>query len=337
MLEEIGTTASGPIIRATLSDGPVSVGILNIGGVTCDWKVPVEGRATSMILGYTDANDYWTNPAYLGAIVGRVANRIEGARFQLDGATVELTANEPPHHLHGGATGLARRRWEIEMLSATSVRLSYLSPDGEEGYPGNVAFSYTISLTGARLTYDLRAQSDRPTPIALAQHSYYTLGPFANIRAHKVQVAAHRYTPVAEGGIPTGERLPVGGTKFDFTSPQVLSDADPDGAGYDINLALDPDRPSDLPAATALAPNGVRLQLWTDQPGLQLYDAAAMPKLTGGLKGQSLGRFSGLCLEPQAYPNTVNTPSFGSVICTPEIAYHQVTSVEITSPDMRQP
>lgn len=325
----VGRIDGDEIREAVLEEGDVSVSVLSYGAITRDWRVPVNGARRPVVLGFADPSAYARNPGYLGVIAGRVANRTGYGRFELDGHTVQLGINDLPHHLHGGTRGLPRRNWRIETDStARRLRLSYHSPDGEEGYPGSVDFRVDISLKGYRLCYDMQASVDRVTPVNLAQHNYYNLAGGGDIRDHVLRLAASRYTPADATLLPTGQIVPVADTRFDFTTGRRLSEADPDARGYDVNMVLDDT--GDQPAATVTAAGGTPiLRMWTDQPGLQLYTAGHLVPATGAHDGQKIGPWAGLCLEPQGFPDALNKPGFPSILCSPDAPYRQKLEVEI--------
>ncbi|MEX0285832.1 MAG: aldose epimerase family protein [Paracoccaceae bacterium] len=315
---------SGQIERVELSDGESSVRLLSIGCVTQDWQVPHEGAFVPAVLGYDDPESYRANPAYLGAIVGRVANRIANARFELDGQVYQLDANEGPHHLHGGPGALSHRFWQVERDGSRAARFTLHSTHGDGGYPGAVDFAVTISLSGNSLTYDMRATPDRPTPINLAQHNYYALtgGP---IHDQHLRLSAATYTPTGPDMIPSGEVAGVEGTAMDFRTSRALRDSITRG-GLDHNYVL---APTDGPVATLDA--GLSLEVQTDQPGLQVYSATHLPDHATPLPGQTHAPFHALCLEPQGYPNALNTPGFPSIIATPDQPYQQKTTIRVFS------
>jgi aldose 1-epimerase len=330
----MSTGSSEPPIRShLLESGCARVSILSLGCITQDWQVPVPEGWRGVVLGHDAPEAYRADPYFLGQIVGRVANRIAGARFAmpappesgphpptrpLSGGAVApvctLAANDGPHCLHGGPDGLGRRVWAMEPDGARAVRLQVHSPDGDQGFPGAVDVTVTIALDGARLSYAMVAHPDRPTPIALAQHSYYTLAGRGPVDGYRVSLAASACTPAGPDLIPTGAVVPVAGTPCDFRVARPIG-----ARRLDLNLVLDA---GDGPAAEVTA-GGLRLRLWTDQPGLQLY--------TGDGLGAPFAPRHGLCLEPQGFPNAVNMPAFPSVVCTPERPYRQTTTVEIAA------
>lgn len=304
------------IRRHVLSDGDVRVAILSLGCITQEWQVPLGGKPQSVVLGYRDRRAYWHNPCYLGAIVGRVANRVSGAAFDWEGERITLDANEPPHHLHGGSLGLHARNWNMEAEGNRAVQLSLTSPHGEEGYPGKLDLYVTISLHGHRLSYEIEARSDRPTPLNLAQHSYYALGDAT------LQFPARGYTPTDAQMIPTGQIVSLDGAQFDFNSSKRLSQADPQRVGLDMNFVLDS---PDIQARG----RGLHLMMETNQPCLQLYTAQHLYQAAEPLEGQKHDPFGAICLEPQGYPNAVKTPTFPISLAMPEQPYHQSLHVTI--------
>ena len=323
MLENFGTHQGRAVRRALLQEGETRIAILNYGCVTQDWRVG--GR--SVVLGFDNFADYPAHSRSFGIIAGRVANRTALGRFHLAGRAYQLPTNNGAHHLHGGDVGLGRRLWDMDVDSAgQAVQLRYVSPDGEEGYPGRVEFVVTVSLQNGQVTYDMQGLPDRPTPINLAQHNYYNLGG-ADVLAHHLQIAASRYTPVDDGLIPLGPLETVAGTRLDFRDGAVIGEIDPERKGIDLNLVLDR---HDGPAVVAeCAETGLRLQLWTDEPGLQLFNAPNMSIAVPGHDGTTYGAFAGFCLEAQKFPDSLNRPEYPSIIASPERPYQQRLVVEI--------
>lgn len=304
-----------------LQDGDVSVTLLSLGCVTQDWQVPLGNRHVPVVLGYRDPQSYRDNPYFVGAVVGRVANRISGASFELNGERIRLDANTPPDHLHGGTFGLHRQNWQAEVDGLRTVRFQHVSAHGQGGYPGRVSFQIDISLTGSCLTYDMRAKSDRPTPVNLAQHSYYTLG-LPDCRALQVQIPANAHTPFNAGMIPLGQSEPVVGTSYDARQARKLTDFTSGACGVDLNYVLDG-------RCIVLRGNGLKLSMTTDQPCLQLYTGHHLAETEAPLPGQLHQPFAGVCLEPQGYPNAINTPEFPCALVTPEQPYRQRLSIDI--------
>jgi aldose 1-epimerase len=317
--------------EATLESGEAAVSIIGWGASVRDWRVDFAGRSLPVVLGFRSLDDYVGHARSHGAVVGRVANRTALGRFELDGRVWQLDLNEGRHHLHGGSRGLGRQVWDLEIdAAANAVRLERTSPDGEMGYPGTVRFVVTYRLEGPRLTVEMEGWPDRATPINLAQHNYYNLAGGADVRDHVLRIAAQRYTPVDDEGITTGEIARVAGTRYDFREPASFEQTDPERKGVDINLVLDDDREQDAPAAEVRCDWTSRvLRLWTDEPGLQLFNAGRQEIAVPGHDGQRYGRFSGLCLEPQHFPDSLNKPDWPSIIRSPDSPYFQRLVVEI--------
>ena len=268
-----------------------------------------DGRLANVVLGFDTPEAYAANPRYLGAIIGRYANRIANAQFTLDGRTYRLAANNGGNHLHGGVTGFDKRVWRPALsvakgaaCGATSLELSYLSPDGEEGYPGNLDVRVTYTLTNRNeLVVDYFATTDKPTPVNLTQHSYFNLAGVGDVSDHQLQIEADAITPVDEQLIPTGVLEPVAGTPFDFRSPMTLGARR--GGNYDHNFVLQG-------GIRVVEPkSGRTLHVHTTEPGLQLYT------------GYKLG----LCLETQHFPDSPNQPSFPTTILRPGAEYRSRT------------
>ncbi|MEV5203615.1 aldose epimerase family protein [Streptomyces sp. NPDC053720] len=306
--EEFGTLAEGtPVHRWTLERDGTRVRVLTYGGIVQSVEVPDrDGVRAGVALGLPDLAGYqeFSGP-YFGALVGRYANRIGGARFELDGRTHRLTANEGRNQVHGGAGGFDKRVWRAREV-ADGVELSLVSEDGEEGFPGRLTVSaaYTLDEGGAlRITY--RATTDAPTVLNLTNHTYWNLAGAGSGSAlgQTLRIAAGRITPADEESLPTGEFLPVDGTRFDFREPV------PVGAGYDHNFVLDGAGPG--PAAELYdAASGRVLSVTTTEPGLQLYTA-------DHFDGRPFGPCAGIALETQHFPDSPNRPAFPSTVLRP--------------------
>ena len=328
-IQDYGRFSGHSLREVTISDGDVSLAVLNYGATTRDWRVPLNGQPVPVVLGYDDPAQYLSGTAYFGAIAGRVANRIGAARFAMQGQTYHLAPNDGGNQLHGGPAGLSRVFWEIETNGPSALRLRYVSPAGENGFPGRARVTVDIQLSGFCVTYDMRVEVDCVTPISLAQHNYYNLGGGGSIWDHQLRCPADRVLEMDDQGIMTGEISPVDGTRFDFRKMRSFAQADATRLGIDHNLVFEADRDVTQPVCEVSAANGMRLRLWSDQPGAQLYTAASMPKQAGGLDGQAYGPASGFCFEPQGFPNAVNIASFPSVLISPEMQYAQKLQVEI--------
>lgn len=284
-----------------------------------------DGVLTDVCLGYDDLASYRTLDACFGGTIGRCANRIGGARFDLDGQTFLLTANEGPNQLHGGREGFHKKLWAYT-CGETSVTFSRTSPHGEEGYPGTLRVEVTYALAGGCLTIDYRAVSDADTVVNLTNHAYFNLaghggGPVAD---HVLTVHAASYTPSGPGNVPTGAVAPVAGTPLDLRSGAALGErlglpALAASRGCDHNFVLDPGGP----AAELWCPRtGIALELTTSLPGMQLYTAGFLTERPG--KGGAVyGPGHAVCLEPQFFPDAVHHGNFPSPVLRAGEAYRQ--------------
>lgn len=325
----VGEAGGRPVVEFNLrSDTGVEVDILTWGGVVRDWRVPVAGGLRSVVLGFDSFEPYPQHSPYFGAIAGRVANRIDGSTFEIDGETFTVAENVPGLTLHGGPEGLGVTNWVGEVDSAgNAVRLTHRSPDGHQGFPGNVDFTATYTLVGNRLKLVLEAKADRRTPISLVQHQYFNLGTGSDVLDHRYRIAASAYTPNDERLVPTGEILPLEGTIWDFRKPRTMRDANGEAIAYDGNLALDTGRNPADPAVEVTGPDGaLTLKLWTDRPGVQLYNSV-WTNVDGG--GRKYGRFSGFCLEDQSFPDAMHNPHFPSIVYGPGRDYLHHCDIEI--------
>ena len=331
---QIGRVGHQAVEEVVLESADAAVSVMSLGCVVRDWRVDGPRGSIPVVCGFARLEDHVLHARAHGAICGRVANRVAGGRFTLGGKTWQLTRNEGVHHLHGGALGLQQRVWAMEADdAANAVRLDYASPDGEEGYPGAVAFSVTYRLEGPRLVCEMSGRPDRPTPVSLAQHSYYNLGGGGEVRDHRLWLDAPDYTPAGADMIPTGEIRGVEGTRYDFTEPRSLAENDPEAMGYDLNFVLAEGRDRARPAARlTCARTGLQLEMWTAEPGVQLYDSAGVTIAVPGHDGIRYGPFAGLCLEAQHFPDSLHHPDWPSIIRTPEDPYSQTLEVEITRP-----
>ncbi|SMX32011.1 aldose epimerase family protein [Maliponia aquimaris] len=310
------------ITSHVLADGDTAVTVLSLGCAVQDWQVA--GRR--VVLGYDDPEAYRDNPRSMGIVVGRVANRTAQGRFTLDGTDWQLPVGPGGHHLHGGPNGLGKRNWALTPDGPRGAVLRLSSPHLDQGYPGAVDFEVRLTLDGSALTWEMTARPDRPTPVNLAQHLYFNLAGAGTVRDHVLRLNASRYTPAGPDLVPTGEVLPVTGSRYDFLAARSLAEADPQGAGYDLNFALDG---GTGPAAELVAPDGMTLRLWTDQPGLQLYTSTSLAPFAQPWPGVAHGPWGGICLEAQGFPNALNTPGFPPIVVTPDTPYRQVTTIDI--------
>jgi aldose 1-epimerase len=309
------------------------------------WVPDREGAFSDVVLGYDDLAGYRGAGGYLGAIVGRYANRIAGARFALDGAEHRLAANDGANHLHGGSAGFDKVVWDAAphaTPAGPALALRYLSPHGEEGYPGQLAVEVVYTLRHAgELAIECSATTDRATVVNLSQHTYWNLAGHAagSILDHRLVLHAARFAPVGAGLIPTGELRPVAGTPFDFRRATPIgaridggpgaSPEDDDqlriGHGYDHSFAIDGAAGELRPAARVVEPTSGRvLEVSTTEPAVQLYSGNFLdgPR---GKGGATYPRRSGFCLETQHFPDSPNQPAFPTTTLLPGERYHTAT------------
>lgn len=319
-MKTFGAHRDGTVYQATLASDVAEVDVLSYGAILRDWRVKAPDGWRTVTLGFETFEPYLANPRSFGIIAGRVANRVRDAQFALDGKVHRLDANRPPHHIHGGAVGFGKRLWAME-AHANAVRLTLDSADGDMGYPGRARITVEIRLDGARLTFDMTGETDAPTAISLAQHSYYNLSGADTVCDHQFQVAASRRTVLDDEFVATGAVADVGA--FDARTPRPVGNTP-----LDLNYCLDP-RDREAPVAKVKA-GGLLLTMTTDQPGLQVYNAFNMSDVDApGLGGRQYGPFAGLALEAQHWPNAVNIPTFPPVIARPGAPYRQTTTVKI--------
>lgn len=314
-----------------VSDTGVEVDLIGYGVVVRDWRVPVAGALRSVVLGFDNFDAYPAHSPHLGSLAGRVANRIKNASFDLDGKTYNLPANVGSLQLHGGEQGLGRQVWDGEVDEAnTAVRFTHFSPDGAMGYPGNVNFTATYRLKGHRLLLELMATTDRATPISLVQHQYFNLGTSADVLDHTIQVNSSAYTQLGEDLAPTGAILPSAGTPYDLRQPRSMRDANGAPVDYDIGMVLDTGRNHADPIATVVGPDqALTLKLWSDRPGVQVYNGVWTDIPVPGLGGKHYGKHAGFCLEDQAFADAVHNPHFPNVIYSPDRPYSHWCEFEI--------
>jgi aldose 1-epimerase len=318
MVRAFGTLLGERIDAVTLGDASgLQVEVLSYGAILRSLSFPVGGQRRELILGFDRPEDYLNDRAYVGPMVGRFGNRIANARFSLDGREHRVTANEGVNHLHGGALGFGKRLWKIESAEPSRASLRYLSPAGEEGYPGNVDARVTLAIEAQSLSIGLTATSDAPTAVNLTYHPYFNLAADkrASATAHWLRIPAAHYLPVREGLIPTGEIAPVEGTPFDFRRQRVLAPpaiaTHPQlqlAGGYDHCWVLSKD--ADCTCELASPEGDVTLKMLGTGPGLQFYNGQFLHRAHPALG-------SGLILEPQGLPDAPNQPGFPSAILRP--------------------
>jgi aldose 1-epimerase len=309
--------------------------IITYGAIVTELWVPDRsGNSGDVVLGFDDLKGYLGPHPYFGGVVGRVVNRIANAKFTLDGNTYALPANSGTLTLHGGKVGFDRRVWKAEAITeahAASVRLTYLSPDGEEGFPGNLSVTVTYSLIdGNALKIEYRATTDKPTIVNLTNHSYFNFAGSGTILNDVLTINADTFTPSDSTLIPTGEIKPVKDTPLDFTHPTVIGariDAlKPDPGGYDHNYVLNGHAGELHFAARVSDPsNGRQMEVWTTEPAMQFYSAIHLDGSIVGKRGVAYPAFGALCLETQHYPDAINHPNFPSTVLRPGAAFHSET------------
>ncbi len=327
-----GTTVD--LFTLTNARGSVAKVITYGATLTELWMPDRQGKNADVVLGFDQLEGYVANPAWFGATVGRVTNRIAKGKFTLGGRQYSLEINNPPNSLHSGPKDLSHVVWKGEVISAphaAAVKFSYLSPDGDEGFPGNLAVRVTYTLTDSdELKLDYSASTDQATPVNLTNHSYFNLGGGKDILNDVLYLNADRYTPVDSTFIPTGEIISVKGTPLDFTRPAKIgariADIKGDPGGYDHNFVLNGEAGKlKLAARVTDAVSGRKLELWTTEPGVQFYSANFLDGSIVGKGGVKYGKHAAFCLEAQHFPDSVNQPKFPSIILEPGSAYRQET------------
>jgi aldose 1-epimerase len=322
------------------------VSITNFGGAVVSLKVPDRnGKLADVVLGYDTAEGYVNDKAYFGALVGRYGNRIAHAQFVLDGKTYTLAKNNGDNSLHGGIKGFNKAVWTAKTLSTKdgqSLELSYVSKDGEEGFPGNLKVTVTYTWTDANaLRIEYSATTDKKTVVNLTNHSYFNLAEqgSGDILGHVMRIEADKFTPVDSGLIPTGELRDVAGTPFDFRKPTAIGariEQDDEqlklGGGYDHNFVLRSSTSAgESLAARVVEPvSGRVLEVWTTEPGVQFYTGNFLDGKTPGKGGVTYPRRSAFCLETQHFPDSPNQPKFPSVVLSPGGRYHTTTTYKFS-------
>jgi aldose 1-epimerase len=317
-----GTSVDVITLGGPAGPGRIEAHVLTYGCVIASLSVPdARGVAANVVLSFDRLENYVDSSTYLGAVVGRYANRIAHARFAIDGREHRVSANEPPHHLHGGFRGFDKRVWEAEpSASGQGVVFRRTSAVGEEGYPGAVDVQVTYTVADLDFQIDYQAVADAPTHVNLTQHSYFNLAGTGDVLAHCLAINASTYLPVDESLIPTGELAPVVNSPFDFQESTAIGlrlraehEQLKRGAGYDHNFNINRLDSRPALAARVLDPSSRRmLEVRSTEPGLQFYS------------GQVVGH-RGFCLEPQHYPDSPNRPGFPSTLLRPGERYQSKT------------
>lgn len=328
-----GVTKDGRQVTAfSLKEGAMSAVILDYGCTIQSLMVPDRsGKPVDVVLGYETIGEYEENDGYLGAAIGRVGNRIGAGRFTLEGREYTLAVNNGPNHLHGGLVGFDSVIWSAE-IKPDALVFSRVSPDGEEGYPGNltVTIAYRLTENALEITYD--AKTDAPTLVNLTNHSYFNLNGGGSVLEHVLTVNADYFCEGDGDCLPTGKLLPVAGTPFDFNKAKPIGwDIHADdvqlerAGGYDHNFCLSDPTTMKTAAVLLSEKTGIEMTAYTTLPGMQVYTANFLTERRGK-GGVSLGKRNALCLETQRYPDAIHHADFPSVVVTPEKAYHEVTT-----------
>ena len=346
-----GTLPDGRTVEeVTLTNGKgVTARVIAWGALLRTLEVPDRaGKPADIVLGYNDLATYLDKPKRFGVTVGRYANRIRGGHFTLDGRTYTLATNDGPNTLHGGNAGFDKRLWtitEVKGGSTPSVTLRYVSPDGEEGFPGTLTVTATYALDAAdTLTITYQATTDKPTVVNLTNHSFFNLageGSGRSVLDQILTIPAERYTPVDATQIPTGEQVPVAGTPFDFRKPTVIGSRIRDGRdiqivrgrGYDHNwVVTEAPTAEPHPVAKIEDPHSGRvLEVASNQPGVQFYTGNFIDATVVGKSGLVYRQSDALAIEPELFPDTPNQPAFGSARLDPGATYRNVITYRFSA------
>lgn len=309
--------------------GGLRLEVLNRGAAVHRLLVPTGSGERNVVLGYRTLEEYAAGSTFFGATIGRYANRIGAGRFSLDGTEHQLDTNENGNTLHGGTGGFDTREWTLDSLSQPSLTMSLVSPDGDQGFPGTVTATVTYTVTADEVHIELSATTDRPTLVNLTNHSYFNLDGEGRgaIDEHLLTVPADHCTPTDDQSIPTGEIAPVDGTPLDLRTPTRIGDAvrRPHAAlrasqGIDHNLVV---RGEGLREVATVSTRDLALTVSSDAPGLQVYTGNFLDGTDVGTSGSPYRQGDGLALEPQAFPDTPNRPSFGSAVLRPGERYQR--------------
>jgi aldose 1-epimerase len=333
------TTEQEPVEIYTLTNANgAEARIMTYGGTVVSLKVPDRnGKLGDVVLGYDSLDGYLKNSPFFGAIIGRYGNRIGKARFSLDGKEYSLPKNDGENTLHGGTKGYDKVVWkasEAKSSDGVALSLSYLSKDGDQGFPGNLSVTVVYTLTNKNeLRVEYWATTDKNTVVNLTHHSYFNLAGQGSILDHELMIGASRFTPVDSGLIPTGELRPVKGTPMDFTQPTKIGariDQQYEqlalGRGYDHNWVLNNNSGKLARAATVYEPTTGRvMEVFTTEPGMQFYSGNFLDGSITGKGGQVYNKRFGFCLETQHFPDSPNKPAFPSTVLKPGQKYHTLT------------
>ncbi|HEX6732991.1 MAG TPA: aldose epimerase family protein [Pyrinomonadaceae bacterium] len=333
--QHFGTTPDGAQVDlyTLTNDRGLEVSIITYGGAITSLKVPDRnGDSGDIVLGYETLDDYVRNPRYLGALIGRHANRIGMGKFSLDGVEYQLPQNNGVNHLHGGFNGFDKRVWNGSD-DGSVLRLTYVSANGEESYPGSVTAEVRYKLSGNELSIQYGAMTDADTIVNLTNHSYFNLKGEGTILDHQLTLNADSFTPVSKDLIPTGEIRSVEATPMDFRKGKVIGaeireEYDQLGftGGYDHNFVMNDYDGSLRSVGRLFDPStGRAVEVLTTQPGMQFYSGNFLDGSLVGKKGIVYHKYAGLCLEPQHFPDAPNHSNFPSTVLRPGEEYRQET------------
>lgn len=336
-ISDYATSKNGEIVtKYTISnENRMSVEIINLGGIITSIKVPNKnGESKDVVLGYQNPEDYFENPFYFGAVIGRYGNRIANAQFSINDEVFQLEANNGPNNLHGGSQSFHTKFWNAEVIDDSTLKLTYLSEDGEEGFPGNLDCTVTYTLTSENaleVTYE--ATTDKSTVVNMTQHAYFNLsGDFSqDILSLNLQLNCDAYLPTDKTMIPTGELKAVENTAFDFRTAKSLGQdielEDKDltqGCGYDHTFVINGEGLRSVGIASCTA-SGIVMEVLSTEPGVQLYTGNHINPSHKNQQGTDCIRRSGFCLETQHFPDSPNQKNFKSVVLNPNEKYESHT------------
>lgn len=332
--EPFGVTREGETVELfTLRCGGLEAEVITFGAALRALRVPAgDTGAVDVVLGFDRVEDYETCGGYLGATVGRYANRIAGASCLIDGERIALEPNEGPKQLHGGPRGFSHRVFSAAASGESAVTLTYTARDGEGGFPGALELRVTYTLREDGLAIRYEASADRTTHCNITNHSYFNLNGGGDAMGHTLWLAAGHYTPVGPDSIPTEMARSVEGTPFDFTREKPLgrdiAAGDPqlhNVGGYDHNFVLDPAQGLRLAARLTGDRTGITMETWTEKPGVQLYTANFLDTGGRGKRGTGYSPRQAVCLETQFFPDSPNHPEWGDILLRPGRRYDYTT------------
>ncbi len=337
--KHFGTTKDGQEVKLfTIGNGKFDVEVINFGAaIKAIRTTDLSGFTVDTVLGFDTLAEYEVNNPYLGVTVGRYANRIADGSFKVEGKEFKLAVNNGPNALHGGLQGFSHKVWLAEVVGERSVEMTYISADGEEGYPGNLTVKVKFTVTGdnaLEITY--KAETDQPTVINLTNHSYFNLDGEGSILDHIVKINSDKFLPTDDTNIPTGELRPVDGTPFDFRNPTAIgakiNEADEQlkvGNGYDHNYIIDGNL-NEFQAEAWSEKSGIKLEMSTTEPGVQLYTGNYLQN-TPGKGGAVYADRTGFCFETQHWPDSPNRPEFPSTELQPGKPFKSTTIYRFTT------